>query len=127
MNLPTDFTHKADAHQQSLYFGHLSLPASHVRECLGFEITISQLRENVPRFWTRQVHRSQPTRNVCNVNVPARTGEPPLHPLLDEIQVPGGGRDEIVVVGQSRNSAVIEHDPGIVAEDRVAHATGTEI
>src|SRR5207249_4682371 len=54
VNLPADFTHKADAHQQSLDTEHFRAAARHVRECLRCEITISQLRENIAGFRTRQ-------------------------------------------------------------------------
>ena len=127
MNLPSSFAHEADAHEQGVDSPHFAMLARHVGERFSVQFATRQLSENVAGLRPRQIQGRQAAGQVSDVNVPARTDQPPLQPLLDKFQVSRSGGNEVMVISQPGHSPIIEHDPGFVAKDGIAHAPRAKI
>ncbi len=61
------------------------------------------------------------------MDIPIRADEPPFQPLLHEIQIAGGRRDEVVILGQPGDRAIVQHDAGFIAQHGIAHTAGLQI
>ena len=55
------------------------------------------------------------------MDVPARLHQPPLEPLNHELEIARRGGQEVVVVSQPRDGAVVQDRPRLVANDGIAN------
>ncbi len=61
------------------------------------------------------------------MNIPPAARQPPFQPLLNEIEITRRGSDEPMILRQTGNGAVVEHDARLVADHGIAHLARTKV
>ena len=103
------------------------MAAAHIAEALVAEIAVREFGQRVAGLGAGYVDCAHAAGDIRDVHTHAGTRQPPLQPLLHELDVAGRGGDEIVVFANSGHGAVIQNDAGFVADDAVARASHAQI
>src|SRR6516165_9139622 len=126
VHFPPGFTDEADTKHQQGHSSHLGLTAAHIGKAFPAQIADRQFPQDRASLRPGQVDCCQ-SRHVGEVDVPPGPDEPPFQPLLNKVEVARGGGDEVSVVCYARNSAVVEHDAGFIAKNRITHAARPQV
>ena len=121
MNLPPGFTDETDAQQQRRHSPTLASRHAMYGNAAERQIAVGELRQYIAALRSGQVHRAITRCHVADVHVPILADQIPFQPLMNEIEVAAGGGDEVAILCQSRDRAIIQDDSAFVAHQRIAH------
>ena len=127
VDLPAGLSHEAYAKEQAGDAGYFSPEGAHVPERLGRQVDAGDFREGFPGPGTGDVYRRRSRGHIGYVGAPSQTGLPPVEPLLHNVRVTGGGRDEIGVLAGAGDGPVVHYRPVIGTHQAVAYPSYRQV